>query len=79
MIEPIIDSDFMENSHGFRPGKSTHSALEQCVKYYEEGYRVAVDCDLKSIVNQEKSKVEVTEPFKVLELSDVPSEWNLSF
>ena len=37
----------MENSHGFRPGKGTHSALKQCVNYYEEGYRVVVDCDLK--------------------------------
>lgn len=47
VIEPIIDPHFMENSHGFRPRKGTHSALKQCVKYYEEGYRVVVDCDLK--------------------------------
>lgn len=47
VIEPIIDPHFMESSHGFRPGKGTHSALKQCVKYYEEGYRVVVDCDLK--------------------------------
>mgnify|MGYP006381098569 FL=1 len=47
VIEPIIDPYFMENSHGFRPGKGTHSALKQCVNYYEEGYRVVVDCDLK--------------------------------
>ena len=47
MIEPIIDLQFMDSSHGFRPGKGTHSALKQCVSYYEEGYRVVVDCDLK--------------------------------
>ncbi len=47
IIEPIIDPYFMENSHGFRSGKSTHSALKQCVNYYEEGYRIVVDCDLK--------------------------------
>ena len=47
IIEPIIDPNFMDNSHGFRPGKGTHSALKQCVQYYEEGYRVVVDCDLK--------------------------------
>ena len=47
VIEPIIDPQFMENSHGFRPRKGTHSALKQCVQYYEEGYRVVVDCDLK--------------------------------
>ena len=47
VIEPMIDPHFMENSHGFRPGKGTHSALKQCVNYYEKGYRVVVDCDLK--------------------------------
>lgn len=47
VIEPIIDPQFMENSHGFRPRRGTHSALKQCVQYYKEGYRVVVDCDLK--------------------------------
>lgn len=47
VIEPIIDPYFMDNSHGFRPGNGTRSALKQCVNYYEEGYRVVVDCDLK--------------------------------
>ncbi|WP_340554177.1 group II intron reverse transcriptase/maturase [Tetragenococcus halophilus] len=47
VIEPIIDPYFMENSHGFRPRRGTHSALKQCVQYYKEGYRVVVDCDLK--------------------------------
>lgn len=47
VIEPIIDAQFAPNSHGFRPDHSTHTALKQCVSYYEEGHRVVVDCDLK--------------------------------
>ncbi|WP_223156186.1 group II intron reverse transcriptase/maturase [Desemzia incerta] len=47
VIEPIIDPQFLPQSHGFRPGKGTHTALKQCVAYYEEGYKVVVDCDLK--------------------------------
>lgn len=47
VIEPIIDPYFLPQSHGFRPNKGTHSALKQCVSYYEEGYKVVVDCDLK--------------------------------
>lgn len=47
VVEPIIDKHFLPNSHGFRPNKGTKTALKQCVSYYEEGYRVAVDCDLK--------------------------------
>lgn len=48
VIEPIIDPYFSENSYGFRKGKSAHQAIEKAETYYEEGYRVAVDCDLKS-------------------------------
>lgn len=47
IIEPIIDPHFHPNSHGFRIGKSNHSALKQCVNFYKEGYPVVVDCDLK--------------------------------
>jgi len=47
VIEPMIDPQFTAHSHGFRPGRSTHTALKQCVRYYEAGYKVVVDCDLK--------------------------------
>lgn len=47
VIEPRIDPYFVPNSHGFRPDHSTHTALKQCAAYYEAGYKVAVDCDLK--------------------------------
>lgn len=47
VIEPLIDPQFLPQSHGFRPNKGTHTALKQCVRYYEEGYKVVVDCDLK--------------------------------
>ncbi|WP_319467312.1 group II intron reverse transcriptase/maturase [uncultured Trichococcus sp.] len=47
IIEPIIDPHFHPNSHGFRIGKSNHSALKQCVNFYKEGFPVVVDCDLK--------------------------------
>lgn len=47
VIEPIIDPQFLPQSHEFRPGKRKHTALKQCLAYYEEGYKVVVDCDLK--------------------------------
>ncbi|WP_225744262.1 group II intron reverse transcriptase/maturase [Marinilactibacillus sp. Marseille-P9653] len=47
VIEPLIDPHFLPQSHGFRPNKGTHTALKQCVDYYEEGYKFVVDCDLK--------------------------------
>ncbi|WP_230080920.1 group II intron reverse transcriptase/maturase [Aerococcus urinae] len=57
VIEPIIDPQLSPYSHGFRKGKSAHSALKQCVDYYETGYKVVVDCDLKNCFdnfNQDK-------------------------
>lgn len=47
VIELKIDRTFSKHSHGFRPNRSTGTALKQCATYYEEGYSVAVDCDLK--------------------------------
>lgn len=57
VIEPIIDPQFLPQSHGFRPRRGTKTALKQCVTYYEEGYKVVVDCDLKQcfdMLNQDK-------------------------
>lgn len=48
VIEPIIDPNFSERSFGFRKGRNAHQAIELAEQYYEEGYRIVVDCDLKS-------------------------------
>ncbi|WP_232329756.1 MULTISPECIES: group II intron reverse transcriptase/maturase [unclassified Sporosarcina] len=48
VINPIIDPKFSEHSFGFRKGRSAHQAIKLAEHYYEEGYRVVVDCDLKS-------------------------------
>lgn len=48
IIDPIIDPQFSDNSFGFRKGRSAHQAIDKVKEYYQEGYRVVVDCDLKS-------------------------------
>lgn len=48
VINPIIDPHFSDSSFGFRKGRSQHQAIEKAKAYYREGYRVVVDCDLKS-------------------------------
>jgi len=48
VIDPIIDPHFSDNSFGFRKGRNQHQAIERAKEYYREGYRVVVDCDLKS-------------------------------
>ena len=48
VIDPIIDPHFSDNSFGFRKKRSQHQAIEKAKAYYQEGYKVVVDCDLKS-------------------------------
>ncbi len=48
VIGGIIDPHFSEMSYGFRPKRNQHQAMEQSIKYYEQGYKMVVDCDLKS-------------------------------
>jgi len=48
VINPLIDKHFSDQSYGFRPGRNCQQAIDQAGKYYEEGYTVVVDCDLKS-------------------------------
>src|SRR5690625_63206 len=48
VIDPIIDPQFSDNSFGFRKGRSAHQAIDKAKEYYQEEYRVVVDCDLKS-------------------------------
>jgi len=48
VIEPIFEADFLECSHGFRPERSAHQALEQVQEHVREGKGVAYDADLSS-------------------------------
>nr|WP_106780278.1 group II intron reverse transcriptase/maturase [Lysinibacillus timonensis] len=48
VIGGIIDPKFSDSSFGFRPNRNQHQAIKKSIKYYEQGYKVVVDCDLKS-------------------------------
>lgn len=48
VIGRLIDPNFSESSYGFRPNRNQHQAIQQSIKFYEQGYKVVVDCDLKS-------------------------------
>jgi RNA-directed DNA polymerase len=47
VLSPIFDPTFSEHSHGFRPGRSAHQAVEQARRYAAEGRRWVVDIDLE--------------------------------
>lgn len=52
VIEPLFEPHFHNSSHGFRPGRSCHTAIKQAHQYVSEGYDVVVDIDLKDYFNQ---------------------------
>jgi len=47
ILAPIFDPDFSEFSFGFRVGRSAHGAVRQVCEYIRQGYRMAVDMDLR--------------------------------
>ena len=46
-LSPLFESQFHENSYGFRPFRSAHDALKQCHRNVDDGYMYVVDMDLE--------------------------------
>ena len=46
VLQPLIDPSFSEHSHGFRPGRRAHDAVQAARAYVQAGQRVVVDVDL---------------------------------
>ena len=51
LIEPIFEREFLEGSHGFRPGRSTDTACQQLEGELEEGRVWVVDADVRSFLD----------------------------
>jgi len=47
VLEPVYEPTFHEASHGFRPGRSCHTAIALAREYVEQGYEWVVDLDLE--------------------------------
>lgn len=52
VLEPLYEPTFHPNSHGFRPGRSCHTAIAQAKEYLDEGYDWVVDLDLENFFNR---------------------------
>jgi group II intron reverse transcriptase/maturase len=46
-LSPLFEPTFHASSHGFRPGKSCHTAIAEAKGYLEDGYDWVVDLDLE--------------------------------
>jgi retron-type reverse transcriptase len=47
VLEPLWEPTFHPSSHGFRPGRSCHTAIAEAKTHVEDGYEWCVDVDLE--------------------------------
>jgi len=47
VLEPLWEPTFHSSSHGFRPGRSCHTAIAEAKTHLEDGYEWCVDLDLE--------------------------------
>lgn len=52
VLTPIFDPMFSEGSFGFRPGRSTHDAIDRAREHMTSGHRWCVTLDLENFFNR---------------------------
>ncbi len=52
VLEPLWEPTFHPSSHGFRPGRSCHTAIAEAKRNVEEGFEWVVDIDLEKFFDQ---------------------------
>lgn len=52
VMTPVYDPTFHGSSHGFRPGKSCHTAIAEAKDHLEAGYEWVVDLDLANFFDR---------------------------
>ena len=46
LLSPLFEPLFHDHSHGFRPGRSCHSAMERMLQIWRDGHRHVLDADI---------------------------------
>jgi len=52
VLSPLWEGEFSEHSHGFRPNRSAHQAVQAARGHVEEGHRWVVDIDLEKFFDR---------------------------
>jgi RNA-directed DNA polymerase len=52
VLSPHYEQTFHDGSHGFRPGRSCHTAIKRAKEFLEEGYDWVVDIDLAKFFDE---------------------------
>ena len=46
LLNPLFEPRFHDDSHGFRPGRSCHTAMERLLEIWKSGHRHVLDADI---------------------------------
>jgi group II intron reverse transcriptase/maturase len=57
LLAPIFERLFHESSHGFRPGRSCHTAMTELMGYIRNGYKWIVEADIQSFFDEISHKL----------------------
>jgi group II intron reverse transcriptase/maturase len=52
VLEPVCEPTFHPSNHGFRPGRSCHTAISEAEQHLRDGYRWVVDIDLEKFFDR---------------------------
>lgn len=52
VLEPVYEPTFHASSHGFRPGRGCHTAIDEARSYVDDGCEWVVDLDLKQFFDR---------------------------
>ncbi len=52
VLEPAFEPTFHPSSHGFRPGRSCHTAIAEAGRHLQDGYEWVVDIDLEKFFDR---------------------------
>jgi RNA-directed DNA polymerase len=52
VLSPLVDPTFSDASYGFRPGRSTHQAVQRARSHIAAGHRWVVDVDLEQFFDR---------------------------
>lgn len=57
LLSPIFEPKFHDASHGFRPGRNCHRAVEQVIGYHEQGDQFVLDADIQGFFDNLQHRI----------------------
>ena len=51
LLSPLFEPLFHDNSHGFRPGRSCHTAMDRLLAIWRSGFRHVLDADISGFLD----------------------------